>query len=70
MDDNMHYCNQLDCHKNKFFLKFYYKLYQLNSDQLVQKDRAKDALSVYKKENFFKRSIRKYDRMATIFGLP
>jgi hypothetical protein len=31
----------------------------LNSDQIAWKDRAKDALPIGKKENFFKLSIRK-----------
>jgi hypothetical protein len=42
----------------------------MNSDQIAQKDRAKDALSFYKKEIFFALSISKKSAALTTFCMP
>jgi len=44
--------------------------YQFNSDQIAQKDRAKQALSIGKKRNFFIPLLKEKSTYLTTFGMP
>ena len=55
---------------NKVLIKILLLRYQLNSDQITQKNRAKHALSIGKKEIFLDLYLRKKSTSVTTFGMP